>query len=65
MTPEQKSKYLENPNQCPICESDSFRQDDSHYDGSYHWVYLRCNDCESQWTEEYKITTVWTTGETE
>jgi len=50
-----------NPNYCPVCNSDDFRQDDSAYDDVYHWMYLRCMDCDSQWTEQYKLDKVWIT----
>lgn len=56
-----EQEYINNPNHCPVCGSDDFRQDDSAYDDTYHWLYLRCMDCDSEWTEEYNLSKVWVT----
>lgn len=56
-----EQEYINNPNHCPVCGSDDFRQDDSAYDDTYHWLYLRCMDCDSKWTEEYNLSRFWIT----
>ena len=59
MTPEQKQKYLDDPNLCPYCEAQDFDRVDSDGDSSNMWLTFVCNICQKGWTEEYALTGVW------
>lgn len=53
------AKYLADPNYCPVCQSSSIGSVDTHHDMDKMFLYLRCDDCESEWTEEYTLTSAW------
>lgn len=53
--------YLAQPNFCPSCRSQGFTHQDTGADDNLYWIYLRCDNCEAQWTEEYVLRDVWLT----
>jgi len=58
LTNEQVKKYLENPSQCPKCESDFIDDIERTYDGDNIYRYYRCSKCSCKWVETYKLTEV-------
>lgn len=51
--------YIANPSFCPHCRSEQFAKSDSSYDDNLYWLYLRCDDCGTRWTEEYVLRDAW------
>jgi transposase-like protein len=56
ITKEQESEYLENGGtKCPVCGSDDMVDGGTDFNGSILYQNVSCNDCQEEWTEEYKL----------
>lgn len=63
MTPEQRAKYVDNPNHCPACQKVSTMEaQDSTHDDRFHWFDLKCGVCDATWTEVYVLSDVYFTN---
>ena len=57
LTPEQKEKYLKNPNRCPKCDSENGISGGSwNSDGWIAWQTITCDDCNFEWYDIYTLT---------
>jgi len=47
-------EYLENPGNCPFCNSDQIEGDSWDFDGDPSQP-IYCTDCKSEWHDLYKL----------
>lgn len=48
--------YLESGGvKCPYCGSEDITAGEYRADGSLIWQDVLCNDCGSEWTDEYRL----------
>lgn len=59
LTPEQKAKYVNNPNHCPYCGHKGISYSDSpdNIDGEHIVQEVECNspECDKVWHEVYRV----------
>jgi hypothetical protein len=48
-------EYLKDPNSCPICKSGNISADHVEIDGSLAWQKVYCNECDSEWYDDYRL----------
>ena len=58
MTEAQKKKYLENPTQCPMCESGDIVAGHADFDGTVCSQSVECEDCGYKWQDIYRLSDV-------
>lgn len=58
MTQEEIEAYKKDPYYCPECKSEDFEMANSSWYGLAYLVEYKCNDCQFEWEEEYKLATV-------
>lgn len=53
----EKMVYRKNqcPQSCPKCDCASITEDHQEYTGNSIFRYYRCDDCDYEWSEEYKF----------
>ncbi len=59
ITPEQNAQYLNDPESCPHCESDSIRA--GEFEQTSHNTVFRpvtCNACNKEWEENFILTNI-------
>jgi len=49
-------KYLEYPNNCPICDSDNISGAPIDAGDNAAWREVSCLDCGAEWTERFELT---------
>jgi hypothetical protein len=50
-----EEEYLKDPNSCPICKSGNISADHVEIDGSLAWQKVYCNECDSEWYDDYRL----------
>lgn len=58
LTPEQKEKYIKNPNHCPVCNSENISGGSFNADCDYVWQNIECQDCDFTWDDVYTLTDI-------
>jgi transposase-like protein len=58
LTEEMKKAYLESGgNYCPVCRSEDIEATGGFdFEGGYVYENIVCNNCNSEWTDEYTLT---------
>ena len=51
-TPEE---YAQNPNHCPVCDSDDLDAGRMVVDEGWAWQPISCCECGSEWDDLYKL----------
>ena len=54
----QIAAYLEDPELCPFCQSDSITAGYTDYSGTFASRYISCNDCKENFFENFKMTSL-------
>ena len=56
ITKKQQSKYKDNPNKCPFCDSvDLAAMNNWNAEDSTAWRTVECLECNMQWDEVFKL----------
>jgi formate dehydrogenase maturation protein FdhE len=58
INPNTQAKYLNNPQNCPHCESDNMTADAMDNDTKTCWRTVRCLDCNKEWREVYQLASI-------
>ena len=51
-------EYLNNPDQCPYCDSDDVGAEDGEFMYINGWRNVYCHSCGKHWIEEFTITRI-------
>lgn len=58
VTQELDEKYLEHPNNCPVCDSENINGSHIEAGDEAAWREISCLDCGAEWTERFELTGV-------
>jgi len=59
MNPNIKAKYLDNPNQCPHCDSENLSVESGlDFSGNQCWRTVSCVMCGKMWREIFTVTDI-------
>ena len=58
LTEEQKKKSLDNPHNCPHCDSDDLTTISKDSDYNQVWHGVQCEGCEKTWKDIYTLTDI-------
>lgn len=58
LTKAQRKAYLQDPNHCPICNSDYIHGDEVNVDANTAYQEITCDNCEAYWFDCYTMTDI-------
>lgn len=58
LTEEQRKRYLDDPDWCPVCGSGNISGDEWDYGNSGVWQDVFCLHCGAEWSDAYELVDV-------